>query len=284
MGDKGAAAQPDYNAEYVLGEDSKLHTGVPLGMVSAPRTWRSHVFEGTERNYWTYVPAQYDASRPACLMVFQDGGGFVTRDGGYCVPNVLDNLIHSKELPVTIGLFVSPGAYPGRPVPEYLPDQPRQVEYDTLSDRYSKLLLEELIPEVRKEWALTDDPEGWGIGGASSGAICAWTVAWERPDRFRKVLSIVGSFENIRGGHNYPSLVRRTPRKPIRIFLQSGAHDLDWEFGHWPLANQQMAAALKFAGYDYQFVFGNGTHSGQHGAAILPDAMRWLWRDYPRPA
>jgi enterochelin esterase-like enzyme len=149
-----------------------------------------------------------------------------------------------------------------------------------LTDQYTRFLLEEILPAVGAKYRLTDDPEGRAICGISSGGICAWTVAWERPDKFRKVLTHVGSFTNIRGGHVYPSLIRKTAPKPIRIFLQDGAHDLDNAHGNWPLSNQQMAAALNFAHYDYKFVFGDGAHNGKHGGSILPDSLRWLWRDY----
>ena len=278
-GDTAAGEIADPDRDYVLGPDSQPQAGVPTGSITKHCWDNSRTFPGTVRDYWVYVPAQYDPGDPACLMVFQDGQGYVQTDGPIRVPVVADNLIHRGEMPVTICLFVNPGTRPGEPVPDYLPDRPRQIEYDTLSDRYVRFLLEEIIPEVRKDYSLTDDPDRWAIGGTSSGGICAWTAAWERPDSFRKVLSLVGSFADIRGGHNYPSLIRKTPRKPIRIFLQSGENDLDWEFGHWPLANQQMAAALKFAGYDYKFVSGKGTHSARHGGAIYPDALRWLWRD-----
>ena len=140
--------------------------------------------------------------------------------------------------------------------------------------------MEEILPEVGKKYNLTKDPAGRAICGMSSGGICAFTVAWERPDAFRKVLSQIGSFTNIRGGHVYPALIRKTEKKPIRVFLQDGSNDLDNLHGNWPLANQEMAAALKFMGYDYQFVLGDGAHSGKHGGAILPDSLRWLWRDY----
>ena len=270
----------DPDREYVLGPDSQPQTGVPKGRITKHVWENSRIYPGTVRDYWVYVPAQYDPANPACLMVFQDGEMFLEADGAVCVPVVADSLIHKGEMPITICLFINPGAFPGQPVPDYLPDRPRQIEYDTLSDRYARFLLEEIIPEVQTDCNLTDDPNLWAIGGSSSGAICAWTVAWERPDSFRKVLSFVGSFADIRGGHNYPSLIRKTPRKPIRIFLQSGENDLDWEFGNWPLANQQMAAALEFAGYDYKFVFGKGSHSSKHGGVLLPDALRWLWRGF----
>jgi enterochelin esterase-like enzyme len=212
-------------------------------------------------------------------MVFQDGRGYVDRKGPTPVPTVFDNLIHKGEMPVTIGIFLNPGVIPpersgGRVL------RNRSFEYDTLSDQYSRFLLQEILPHVGQKYNLTTDPEGRAICGISSGGICAWTVAWERPDQFRKVLSHVGSFTNIRGGHVYPALIRKTEPKPIRVFLQEGSNDLDNLHGNWPLANQQMAAALKYAHYDYKFVFGDGGHNRKHGGALLPDSLRWLWRDY----
>ena len=267
--------------DYQLGPDSLPQPGVPRGVVTKYAWTNSTIFPGTERDYWIYVPAQYDAARPACLMVFQDGGGYVSTNGQWRVPTVFDNLIAKKEMPVTIGLFLNPGA-----VPPAAPDQKarsnRSFEYDSLGELYARFLLEEILPVVGKQYNLTKDPDGRAIGGISSGAICAWTVAWERPGEFRKVLSAVGSFTNIRGGHNYAAWIRKTEKKPIRVFLQDGAGDLDNLHGSWPLANQEMAASLKFMGYDYKFEFGDGGHNGKHGGAILPDSLRWLWRDYPK--
>jgi enterochelin esterase family protein len=264
--------------DYQHGPDSIRQEGVPQGEVTQHR-WTSTIFPGTERDYWLYLPAQYDANRPACVMVFQDGGAYVKEDGDFRVPIVFDNLIHKQEMPVTVGVFINPGKVPPAN-PGKKPHHNRSFEYDTLSDQYARFLLDEVLPEVGKQYALTDDPEGRAICGNSSGGICAWTVAWERPDAFRKVLSHVGSFTDIRGGHVYPSLIRKTERKPIRVFLQDGSGDLDNKFGNWPLANQEVAASLKFAGYDYEFVYGDGGHNGKHGGAILPDSLRWLWRDY----
>jgi enterochelin esterase family protein len=245
--------------------------GVPKGKLTQQKPWDSNIFPKTKRDWWVYVPAQYKDDQPACVMVFQDGGGYTT-----FVPTVFDNLIAKGEMPVTVAIFINPGS--GRQ---------RSVEYDTLSDRYARFLLEEILPEVERTVKLRHDPESRAIAGISSGGICAWTVAWERPNEFRKVLSWVGSFTNIasgesrrEGGHNYEALIRKTPKKPIRAFLQDGANDLDNANGNWPLANQQMAKALEFAKYDYKFVFGNGFHSNRHGRAILPDSLRWLWRDY----
>ncbi len=266
--------------DYKLGPDSMPQDGVPRGEVTKHK-WESKIFPGTVRDYWLYVPAQYDAAKPACVMVFQDGGNYQKADGQFRTPTVFDNLIHKNEIPVTIGIFLNPGEVP--PAEEgKRPRSNRSFEYDSLGDQYARFVLEEILPEVGKKYNLTKDPEGRAIGGISSGGICAWTVAWERPDAFRKVLSHVGSFTNIRGGHNYPALIRKTERKPIRIHLQDGSGDLDNLHGSWPLANQEMAAALKFAKYDYQFEFGDGGHNGKHGGAIMPDALRWLWRDYQK--
>ena len=265
---------------YKLGPDSEVQADVPQGTVTE-HVWRSKVFPDTIRRYWTYVPKQYTGDTPAALMVFQDGHTYVDPKGQFRATVVMDNLIHCKEMPVTIGIFIDPGhkkkelpEKPGwRPRPEN-----RSFEYDTLSDQYATFLLDEIVPEVAKDYKLTDDPDQRAICGISSGGICAWTVAWERPDAFRKVLSHVGSFTNIRGGHVYPALIRKTEPKPIRVFLQGGSGDLDNAHGNWPLANQQMAKSLAYAKYDHKFVFGEGAHSGVHGGAILPDSMRWLWR------
>ncbi len=265
---------------YEIGADSKRQQGVPRGKV-VEHVWRGEIFEGTIRRYWVYVPAQYDGERPAAVMVFQDGHAYVGENGPFRAPIVLDNLIHRGEMPVTIGIFIDPGHKK-----EVLPEKPgwrprpenRSFEYDSLSDHYARFLLEEILPVVGKSYRLTDDPHQRAICGISSGGICAWTVAWERPDAFRKVLSHVGSFTNIRGGHVYPALIRKTDPKPIRVLLQDGAGDLDNAHGSWPLANRQMEAALRHAGYDHRFVWGEGGHSGKHGGAILPDSLRWLWR------
>jgi enterochelin esterase family protein len=269
-----AAPQDD---QYVLGPDSQVKPGVPQGKVGTRQWTESKIYPGTTRDWAIYVPAQYDKAKPANVMVFQDGMGMVKADGQYRVPVVFDNLIASGEMPVTIAIFINPGTFPPAD-PKQKGRSNRSFEYDSLGDLYARFLLEEILPEVSKEYNLTTDPEGRAICGNSSGGICAFTVAWEKPDAFRKVVSHIGSFTNIRGGHVYPALVRKTAKKPLRVFLQDGSNDLDNQFGNWPLANQDMAAALKFAGYDYKFVLGEGTHNGKHGAAMFPDTMRWLWR------
>jgi enterochelin esterase family protein len=264
--------------KYPVLPDSQRQEGVPQGKVTKQEPWKSKVFEGTIRDWWLYVPAQYDGSTPAAVMVFQDGHTYVNEKGDQKVPIVFDNLIHKQEMPVTIGIFLNPGHKA-----EEVPQEPwkannRSFEYDTLSDQYARFLLEEILPAVAKDYKLTDDPDQRAIGGMSSGGICAFTVAWERPNAFRKVLSQIGSFTNIRGGHNYPAYIRKMERRPLRVFLQDGSNDVNNEHGNWWLANLQMESALKFAKYDYKFVGGEGAHNGKHGGAILPDSLRWLWR------
>jgi enterochelin esterase-like enzyme len=260
--------------------ESERKDGIPQGKVTHG-VWKSQVFAGTIREMWTYVPAQYDGKTPAAVMVFQDGHAYVGEKGWFRVPIVFDNLIAAGEMPVTIGIFLNPGHKAEElPKPGWGDQSNRSFEYDTLSDQYAKFLVDEILPEVGRTLKLTEDPEGRAICGISSGGICAFTAAWQRPDAFRKVLSHVGSFTNIRGGHVYPSLLRKTENKPLKVFLQDGSKDLDNVAGNWPLANQQMAAALAFKKYDYKFVFGEGGHNDIHGGSILPDSLRWLWKGY----
>jgi gluconolactonase len=275
--------------DYKLGSDSQTQPGVPHGRIEQFAFTNSTIFTGTQRDCWIYIPAQYDGSKAAALMVFQDGHAYLGANGEMRVPIVFDNLIHRGEIPVTIGLFINPG-HRGEGAPKadgWGNRNNRSVEYDSLGSAYVRFLVDELIPHVIKTYKLnvTSDPNLRAICGMSSGGICAFTVAWERPDQFRKVLSHIGSFTNIRGGHAYPALIRKTERKPIRVFLQDGANDLNNLHGDWPLANQQMASALRFSGYDVRFEFGDGAHNGKHGGAILPESLRWLWRpDVPPPA
>ncbi|MEP6754386.1 MAG: alpha/beta hydrolase-fold protein [Chthonomonadales bacterium] len=260
---------------YTVPEDSKYHDGVPKGVVTQMPKWVSKIFPNSERDWWVYVPAQYAKEKPACVMVFQDGGG----PKGY-MGAMFDNLIARGDMPVTIGIFIQPGNKIGGPTE-------RAFEYDTLSDQYVRYLLEEILPEVEKTYNLRHDAASRAIAGSSSGGICAFTAAWERPNEFSKVLSWVGSFTDIaagpdfkQGGHNYPALIRKAPKRDIRVFLQDGENDLDNEHGNWPLANQGMATSLAWKGYDYKFVYGHGFHSDRHGRAILPESLKWLWRDY----
>jgi enterochelin esterase-like enzyme len=280
-------APPAATKDEKLGPDSSPQPGVPKGKLEGPFLFKSQIIPGTVRQYWVYVPAQYTPSKPACVLVFQDGQRAINPEGALRVPTVMDNLIHRKEMPVTVGIFITPGQR-GDTYPETIrrgnPNN-RSAEYDSLGDTYARFLVEEMLPEVGKKYNLTKDPNGRAIGGASSGAICAFTVAWERPSEFRKVISLIGSFTNIRGGHVYPDLVRKAEHKPIRIYIQDGTHDnrnARNPTRDWHLQNQAMVAALKEKGYDMTYVFGEGGHSDNHGGAILPDILRWLWRDYPK--
>ena len=275
------AASARAQTEYPLTADSERLSGVPAGEVTR-HAWSSAVFPGTQRDYWLYVPAQYRPDAPAAVMVFQDGGRFVAADGRWRVPVVFDNLIHRGEMPVTIGIFVDPGVVPARGADEQ-PRFNRSFEYDGLGDRYARFLLEELLPEVGKSFRLTDDPSLRAIGGSSSGGICAFTAAWNRPDAFRRVLSFIGSYTGLRGGDSYPTLIRKSEPRPIRVFLQDGSRDLDIYSGNWWIGNQAMASALEYAGYDVRFVPGDRGHDNVQGSAILPDALRWLWRDWKEP-
>jgi enterochelin esterase family protein len=285
---------PTEEVKYQLGPDSQRKEGVPRGKVLDFDWTNSTVFAGTIRHCSIYVPTQYDGSKPAALMVFQDGHTYQKEDGDFRVPVVFDNLIAAKEMPIAVAVFIDPGfkqkEFPNAPRGWQPQPQNRSFEYDSLSTNYSAFLIDEILPFVRKEYKLniTDNPEGHAICGISSGAICAWTVAWHRPDQFRKVVSHVGSFTNIRGGNAWPDIIRTNDWKPIRILIQDGANDLrsspqnrrpGW---NWVIANHNLAAALEEKDYDYKYVFGEGGHNGNHGGVIFPDTMRWLWRDYPK--
>lgn len=256
---------------------------VPRGEVRTGTFAASRIYPGTTREYQVYVPAQYDPARPACLLVCFDGAGFFNPKGALKLPAVLDELIARREIPVLIAVGVNPGVVPAAE-PGAPPRNHRSLEYDSLGDTNARFLIEELLPAATRGLNVTDDPAGRAVAGNSSGAIAAFTVAWERPDQFRKVISHIGSYTNIRGGYAYPGIIRQTkPAKPLRVFLQEGVNDLNNLHGNWPLANRELAAALAFAGYDHRLVLGDGGHSAQHGGAILADTLRWLWRDWPQP-
>ena len=276
----GAIPQPEIiPGPYVLGPDSQPQPGVPQGREEKFPLPTSRIFPGADHDCWVYVPAQYDATQPACVMIIQDGGGYVTRDGQWRMPVVFDNLIAKKEMPVTIGIFINPGVVPAAR-DGALPRFNRSYEYDGMGDRYARFLLEEVLPEVGKKYVLSDKPDDRATGGASSGAICAFTAAWERPDAFRRVFSTIGTYVGLRGGDDYSTLIRKHEPKPLRIFLQDGVNDLNIYGGDWWVANQAMHRSLLWAGYEVEAVWGDGGHDGKQGAAILPEALRWLWKDH----
>jgi enterochelin esterase family protein len=255
--------------------------GAPVGALSEAARYPSKLYAPCEFEYRVYVPAQYSSKKPAALMVFQDGSLYVgTDDTKFNAAIVLDNLIHAGQMPVTIGLFINPGK-PG-PENEGAPHENRSDQYDVLDDKYSKFLLDEIIPDVvTPRYELVTDPEGWAITGFSSGGICAFTVAWHRPDKFRKVLTHNGSFTNIKGGHVYPRLIRDTPAKPLRVSLLSGKKDIADHRGSWLQANTDMAQALSEKGYHCRFRPGDGGHFPPvQGVADFCDALRWMWRGY----
>lgn len=255
------------------GDEHEPGDGVPKGSLTAARHGGGTIYPGVSRDYSVYVPAQHDGSHPANLMVFQDGQHYL-RDTGI-IP-VLDNLIAKGELAPTIAVFIQPGAL-DNPTPGA--QHNRSFEYDSLTDAYVRMLLDDLLPIALDGLAVTEDPARRAICGLSSGAICAFNAAWERPDQFGLVLSHYGSYTNIRGGHAVPSRVRANGAKPIRVFMQDGNADLNLPYGNWPIANFDMAAALAFRDYDMRFEFGLGGHTLHHPNAILPQTLRWLFRN-----
>ncbi len=283
--------------------DSYQQPGVPAGVLSERLSLTSKIYDGMKNDYWIYVPAQYDASKPAALMVFQDGEWYLDRNGNNPALNVIDNLIAQKKIPVMICVFVNPGDISGSEgTPTYsfvkaysekwqrsLKDSMRSTLYDTVSDRYPRYLRDELLAEVSAKYNIRKDAYSRGITGLSSGGICSFNAAWQMPDEFSRVISWIGSFEGIQwkedpsnrdGGQDYPDKVLRESKRNIRVWLQDGSEDLNLRYGNWPFANLRMANALKFEGYDFHFSFGGGTHNSAHGAAEFPAEMTWLWRDY----
>ena len=284
---------PNPNSQFRLGPDSMPQEGVPKGEIRGPFHIQSNVYPGTQHTYWVYVPAQYDPAVPTALMVYQDGQAFMDPNGDLRAQNVMDNLIYRREIPVMLGVFINPGRTPEQPepTPAEWGDRTtnRPTEYNTPDDKYARVITEELMPVLNKEYNISKDPEMRGIGGSSSGAIAAFAVAWERPNEFRKVLSNVGSFVDIKGGYVYPERVMASEKKPIRIFLCDGRNDnrgqgrggaynqnRDWFF-----QNVRLMKALTAKGYDVNYSWGMNLHGQKYGGAIMPDMMRWLWRDGP---
>lgn len=258
--------------------DAAAKDDLPRGTVEPMPPWESKIFANTTRDWSIYVPAQYNPDRPAALMIFQDGERMRDLQGRWRIPTVFDNLIARGDMPVTIAVFINPGNDKTKPGQNNRPSN-RSFEYDSLGNRYARFLLEEIIPEVEKRYRISPDPEMRAIGGSSSGAICAFTAAWERPDQFRKVYSSVGSFTNLRGGNAYPALLRKTEPKPLRVYLADTSGDVDNVAGSWWWANQQMASALQYMGYDTRFDQAEGyAHNADFGSSKFPEAMLWLWR------
>jgi enterochelin esterase-like enzyme len=292
---QGSAPQaPNPNSQYRLGPDSMPQEGVPKGDIQGPFTLPSKVYPGTQHTYWVYVPQQYDPAVPASLMIFQDGQAFKNPDGDLRAQNVLDNLIYRREIPVMLCVFINPGRTPEQPEPnaQEWGDRTtnRPAEYNTPDDKYARIVVDELMPALYKDYNISKDPEQHGIGGASSGAIAAFSVAWERPNEFRKVLSIVGSFVDLRGGYVYPERVLAAEKKPLRVFLCDGRNDNRGqgrggagynEKRDWFFQNVRLMKALTQKGYDVNYSWGMNLHGQKFGGAILPDMMRWLWRDGP---
>lgn len=259
------------------------HAGVPKGEVLKFTFDRSKIFPGTWREVWVYVPAQYKPEKPACVYINQDGIQWKA-------PTVFDNLIHTGEMPVTIGIFITPGRVMADSNANAQNRFNRSFEYDGLGDAYARFLLTEILPEVEKQKTadgrvvqLSKSGNDRAIGGSSSGAVCAFTAGWERPEEFSRVFSAIGTYVGLRGADRYPTLVRKYEPKPIRVFLQDGSNDLNIYAGDWWKANETMERALRFAGYEVTHTWGEGSHNGTQGAAVFPQAMRWLWKDWPKP-
>jgi enterochelin esterase family protein len=283
---------PDPDAFYSLGPDSLPRDGVPKGDIRGPFTLPSKAYPGTQHTYWIYVPAQYDPAVAASLMIYNDGQAFMNPEGDMRAQNVMDNLIFRRELPVMIGVFINPGRTPDQPEPDAKEwgdkTTNRPTEYNTLDDKYARVIVDELLAVLTKGYNISKDPERRGIGGSSSGAIAAFTVAWERPNEFRKVLSNVGSFVDLRGGNAYPDIIRKSEKKPIRIFLCDGRNDNRGqrpgeEYNQardWFYQNVRVMESLGAKGYDLNYAWGMNKHGQKMGGAILPEMMRWLWRDH----
>jgi enterochelin esterase-like enzyme len=287
-----------------FGPLSYQQPGVPSGTLSPKIIHTSKIYDGMQSEYWIYVPAQYDPQAPAALMVFQDGEGYLDRDGNKMALNVIDNLIAQKKIPVMICVFINPGDIEGAPgTPTFnfvkvysekwkrtMKDSMRSTLYDTVSDRYARFLRDEILADVSAKYNIRKDAYSHAITGSSSGGICSFNAAWRMPDEFSRVITWIGSFTaiqwredtlNLDGGQDYPEKVLRESRRNIRVWLQDGSEDQENDrYGSWPLANIRLANALKLKDYDFHFSFGKGTHNSGHGAAEFPEEMTWLWRDY----
>jgi enterochelin esterase-like enzyme len=264
--------------------DSYPEAGVPRGTLSTRKTLVSKVYPGMSSNYWVYVNAGADLSQGAPLMVWQDGETIVGNQDlmRLRLQIVSDNLVAKKLIPPMVHVLIQPGT--GGQEGAVM----RSIEYDTVSDRYGKYVLEEVLPEVEKTYKIRHDAYSRAIAGASSGAICALNAAWYFPGQFSRVLSHIGSYSAIQwhpdknqdGGYIVSFRVRREPKKNLRVWMSDGADDIENNAGSWPLNNIQLANSLKMRGYDFHFRFGVSMHAIAQGAMDLPESLMWLWRDY----
>lgn len=247
---------------YPLHPDLRVQPGVPRGELIVGSFQSPGIYK-TERPYVyvVYKPVQYDATKPAALMMFQDQWDFAREGGEVDTRTVFDNLIAQKKLPVTIVVFHAPHGVT------------RNAEYDAVNDRYARFLIDELLPEIKKTYNISDDPRLHAIGGHSAGGEAAFGVAWFRPDYFPRVLTANA------GLIPYGPIVRSSPAKPMRVFMQTGEKDIVGPFNVIQ-GNKDMAAALKAKGYHYRFVWGTLGHDYTHIKAILPDALIWLWQGW----
>ena len=265
--------------------DSYPLPGVARGTISEKKTLTSRVYPGMKADYWIYVNAGADTTRGAPLMIWQDGETIVGNNDllRLRLQIVSDNLVHKKLIPPMVHVLIAPGSGG-----EAEGTRMRSIQYDTVSYRYGKYLLEEILPEVEKTHKLRSDAYSRAIAGASSGAICAFNVAWYRPDQFSRVLSHIGSYVPLQwkpdlhqdGGYIVSHRVRRESRKNLRVWLSDGTDDNEGNNGSWPLNNILLANSLKLKGYDFHFRFGEGMHAIAQGALDLPESLVWLWRDY----
>jgi enterochelin esterase-like enzyme len=261
--------------------DSYPKPGVARGKLSEKQTIVSRIYDGMKADYWVYASPGVDPNVPAALMVWQDGQGLTGTYSGLRLFTVTENLIDQKLLPPMVHVLIAPGqSSEGRAM--------RSIEYDTVSDRYSRFLMEEVLPEVEKMYKLRPDAYSRAIAGESSGGICAFNAAWLMTDHFARVHSAVGSFTSIQwhpedkqeGGYIYPFKVRKDPKHNIRVWMSDGQDDLENNFGSWPMQNIELANSLKLREYDFHFRFGTAAHGGAQASLDLPESLAWLWRDY----
>jgi len=280
----GTNNDPAWDQDYRPSPEAFPDASVAMGKVTALADYAtSEIYPGTTRKIWFYRPA-VNLTGPVRLIIFNDGPFYLSREGPVRATRVLDSLHHNHEIAPTAAIFISPGMPDhdvSAPIASYGPlEAQRSLEYDQVTPRYGEFLFHEMIPLLEANLGLKVDsnPDFRTVCGISSGGIAAFNAAWHHPSECRRVLSHCGSFTDIWGGHNYPSLIRQQPRKPLRAYLQSGENDANTPFGNWAFANHAMASALEFAGYDFHFEFGRGGHSLNHGGALLADSLRWLWQ------